>query len=140
LAGEINRGMPEYVRDKAARILNDAQKPLSGSSILLLGVAYKKNIDDWRESPSIDVAELLLEAKAQVRFCDPHVSEVTINRTTISAVEFNAQNIADADLVIITTDHDAFDYEFAVNNCTSMFDTRGITRNLECDTSKVVLL
>ena len=140
LAGEINRGMPEYVRDKAARILNDAQKSLSGSSILLLGVAYKKNIDDWRESPSIDVAELLLEAKAQVQFCDPHVSEVTLGGTTINAVELNAQNIANADLVIITTDHDAFDYELAVNNCTSMFDTRGITRNLKCDTSKVVLL
>jgi UDP-N-acetyl-D-glucosamine dehydrogenase len=140
LAGEINRGMPEYVRDKAARILNGAQKPLSGSSILLLGVAYKKNIDDWRESPSIDVAELLLEAKAQVQFCDPHVSEATIDGATVNAVEFNAQNLADADLVIITTDHDAFDYEFAVNNCTSMFDTRGITRSLKCDTSKVVLL
>jgi UDP-N-acetyl-D-glucosamine dehydrogenase len=140
LAGEINRGMPEYVRDKAARILNGAQKPLSGSSILLLGVAYKKNIDDWRESPSIDVAELLLEAKAQVQFCDPHVSEATIDGATVNAVEFNAQNLADADLVIITTDHDAFDYEFAVNSCTSMFDTRGITRSLKCDTSKVVLL
>jgi UDP-N-acetyl-D-glucosamine dehydrogenase len=132
--------MPEYVRDKSARILNESQKSLSGSKVLLLGVAYKKNIDDWRESPSIDVAELLLKAKAQVTFCDPHVSEVTIDGTAISAVEFNAQNIADADLVIITTDHDAFDYELAVNNCTSMFDTRGITRNLKCDTSKVVLL
>ena len=128
LAGEINAAMPLWVLGKVAAALNERSKAIKGSRILVLGVAYKKNVDDLRESPALELMRLLAENGAQVSFSDPHVPElrwpvhgaVPTTGTALSADVLKAQ-----DLVLIATDHDAFDYSLVLKNSALVVDTRG---------------
>jgi len=140
LAGEINRRMPEFVREKAWRVLNQIGIAPSRSNILIIGVAYKKNIDDWRESPSINVIKRLLEDHANIVYHDPFVAEITIRGKVLNSIALTDEAITSADLVIILTDHSQIDYEHLISKAQAILDTRGVTRHLQCDRTNVTLL
>ena len=140
LAGEINRKMPEFVREKARRILNQLGIAPSKAKVLLVGVAYKKDLDDWRESPAIEVMQLLLADEVKVSYYDPYISEITVAGKIFNSVSLIDEAITDADLAIITTDHSKIDYVELVEKTKAVLDTRGVTRNLNCNKEKVTLL
>lgn len=140
LAGEINRKMPEFVREKARRILNQLGIAPSKAKVLLVGVAYKKDLDDWRESPAIEVMQLLLADEVKVSYHDPYISEITVAGKIFNSVSLIDEAITDADLAIITTDHSKIDYVELVEKTKAVLDTRGVTRNLNCNKEKVTLL
>jgi UDP-N-acetyl-D-glucosamine dehydrogenase len=140
LAGEINRRMPEFVREKAWRVLNQAGVAPSRSNILVMGVAYKKNIDDWRESPSINVIKRLLEDHAHIVYHDPFVPEIKIRGQIFQSIPLTDEAIANADIVIILTDHSQIDYANLVAKAKAILDTRGVTRHLQGDRANVTLL
>ena len=128
LAGEINTAMPAYVIQKTADALNDVGKPLKGSSVLVLGISYKKNVDDMRESPSVELMELLREKGADVQYSDPFFS--VFQKMRRHAFELNntpltAKVLSDFDAVILATDHDVFDYELIAAHSRLLIDTRG---------------
>ena len=128
LAGEINSGMPDYVVNKTALALNDREKSLKGSRVLILGIAYKKNVDDMRESPSVFVMEKLRDLGAKVAYSDPHVPSFPKMREhnfELDSVELTADNIASYDCVILTTEHDKFDYALLEQHAQLIVDTRG---------------
>lgn len=128
LAGEINSGMPDYVVNKTALALNDREKSLKGSRVLVLGIAYKKNVDDMRESPSVFVMEKLRDLGAKVDYSDPHVPSFPKMREhnfELDSVELTADNIASYDCVILTTEHDKFDYALLEQHAQLIVDTRG---------------
>ncbi|WP_349360310.1 nucleotide sugar dehydrogenase [Stappia sp.] len=128
LAGEINRYMPEYIVEKLMDALNGARKALNGARVLVLGVAFKKNIDDMRESPSVRVVELIAEKGGDVAYADPHVPTLTLEEgkgASLTAQPFDAAAIAGYDAVVIATDHDAFDYEMIAREAKLIVDTRG---------------
>ena len=132
LAGEINRGMPEWVVSKASEALEQRRKSLSGAKVLILGVAYKKNVDDYRETPAFKLMELLLERKADVHYHDPYIPHLTPTRDYVfqmSSVDLSAEKLAEYNLVILTTDHDAFDYEMIADKSQLLVDTRGRYQN-----------
>jgi UDP-N-acetyl-D-glucosamine dehydrogenase len=128
LAGHINGGMPHYVVDKVAEALNTRRKAINGSSILIAGVAYKRDIDDMRESPALDVMGLLESKGAKVCYADPYVPEVHerewSGRRDIRAVELTRNTIGQYDCVVIVTDHKAFDYDAIVSEADLIVDTR----------------
>ncbi len=141
LAGEMNSAMPEWVVDRISAFMNDRfAKAVNKSSILLLGIAYKKDIQDIRESPALDVYKLLEDRGARVKFNDPHVDSFRwkdgINRST----KLTTQLIAKADLVVILTDHSDFDYQWIVNNAVAVFDTRNATKLVKKNRQKIELL
>ena len=143
LAGEINRRMPEYVTDKAARVLNAQSKALRGSQILVLGAAYKSDLADWRESPAIEVIEGLLEVGANVRYHDSFVPEIEVKGKRLESLPLTSDILSTSDLVIITTAHSDVDYAQVVSEAKAVFDTRGVTRHVdlnETDKAKVTLL
>lgn len=139
LAGEINRSMPEFTRDKAMRVLNEQQKSLNGSKILVVGIAYKRDIDDWRESPAIEVMLELEKSGAIVSYWDPFVPSFKGHGLEKSSQELSAETISGADMILIATDHSNTDYEFIVEHAKVVLDTRNATKNVS-DLSKVVLL
>lgn len=127
LAGEINTHMPYYVIENAAKFLNQEKKALNGAKILLLGAAYKKDIDDMRESPSLRLIELLEREGAVVDFNDPYVPKLYKMRKyhyTMESVELSAENLSKYDLVILSTDHSDYDYQFIADNSKLILDTR----------------
>jgi UDP-N-acetyl-D-glucosamine dehydrogenase len=128
LAGHINSGMPHYVADKVAEALNTRRKPINGSKILIMGVAYKRDIDDMRESPALDVMGLLHARGASVDYADPYVPEVHgrewSGRFDVKAVDLTRGAIGQYDCVVIVTDHTAFDYEALVAEADVVVDTR----------------
>ena len=129
LAGEINSAMPRWVVAKLADALNDREQSLKGSRILLLGVAYKKNVDDMRESPSLELMELLTEKGAQVEYSDPHVPRLSRTRKhhfELESVHLDAARIASYDAVLLATDHSAFDYDLVCSAARLIVDTRGV--------------
>ena len=129
LANEINRHMPEYVVDRIAELLNDDSRSIKGSRILLLGMAYKPNVDDVRESPAVDVARLLHKRGAQVAWSDPHVRSAPLDGDMDPhPVEPTADVLSKQDLVVITTDHEAFDWDLVRTHARLVFDTRGVSR------------
>lgn len=138
LAGEVNRKMPEFVVDKAARVLNMDRKSLNGSKVLLLGMAYKGDLDDYRESPAIVVYELLKNAGADVSFHDTWTPSIREHGLNIQSIDLTDQAIKDSDLVIITTKHSNVDYEHVVSLARRVLDTRNATKGLQSD--RVVLL
>ncbi len=140
LAGEINRQMPEFVREKAWRVLNNLGIAPSKAQVLVCGAAYKKNLADWRESPAIAVISHLLEDKATVSYHDPYVPEIQVFGKNFYSVDLTDETISAADLVIIATDHSQIDYVNLVQQARAVLDTRGITRHLNCDREKVTLL
>jgi len=127
LAGEINSYMPEFVVERVSRLLNRESKALRGARILLLGVAYKKDIDDLRESPALRVLELLEKEGARVVYNDPFIPSFTRRGRDYSSVELTAETLAAQDLVVITTNHSAYDYRFITEHAKLVFDTRNAT-------------
>ena len=128
LAGEINHAMPEWVVNKIAAALNDREKAIKGSRILVLGIAYKKNVDDVRESPAAAIMELLRARGAILSYSDPHVPRfprMREHRFDLSSVEITKEALAGQDCVVLVTDHDRFDYEAIAAHAPLLVDTRG---------------
>ena len=128
LAGEVNSSMPEYVVNKTALALNDHQRSIKGSKVLVLGIAYKKNVDDMRESPSVEVMELLRDLGAEISYSDPHVPvfpKMREHKFDLKSVPLTAERIASYDCVVLTTDHDKFDYDLLKQHAKLIVDTRG---------------
>ena len=140
LASEINSNMPDYVVEKVARALNDVRKPVAGSHVLVLGVAYKKNIDDVRESPALDVIRLLEARGAEVSFHDPYVEQIREEGTEHVGTPLTAEGLASVDAVVIVTDHDNVDYELVVANAPLVVDTRNATARVRPGRARVVAL
>ena len=134
LAGEVNAGMPRYVISRLSEFLNDQGKPIKGSRICLLGMAYKRDIDDPRESPSFELMELLLERGAILSYSDPHVPQLPkmrhYNLPKMSSTELTPEFLASQDCALISTDHTAFDYEHIVKHSQMVLDTRNATKNV----------
>ncbi|NDK36744.1 nucleotide sugar dehydrogenase [Rhodovulum sulfidophilum] len=131
LSGEINRAMPEYVIRKTVKALNERRKSLMGSRVLVLGIAYKKNVDDMRESPSVEVLELLRDSGAEVAYSDPHVPvfpKMREHKFDLSSVALTPETVASYDAVVLTTDHAKFDYEMIRANAQVIIDSRGVYR------------
>nr|WP_247723128.1 nucleotide sugar dehydrogenase [Pseudomonas chengduensis] len=128
LAGEINHYMPHWVVQKVADALNDHGKAIKGSRILVLGLAYKKNIDDSRESPAVEIMELLQAKGAIIAYSDPHIPTFPKKRDhhfDLQSVPLSAQTLEDFDCVVLATDHDGFDYELLQSQAHLIVDTRG---------------
>ena len=129
LAGEINSSMPKWVIAKVADSLNDQGKALRGSRVLVLGVAYKKNVDDPRESPCIELMELLQEKGAEIAYSDPHIPVFPRMREhyfDLSSTALSAESLAGFDCVIVGTNHDLFDYALIKKHAKLIVDTRGV--------------
>jgi UDP-N-acetyl-D-glucosamine dehydrogenase len=130
LAGVVNGQMPHYTVDKVAEALNRFRKAVNGAKVLVLGVAYKKNISDVRESPALDILQLLSKKGAQLSFCDPYVPEVREAGIKLSASPFNAATVRKADCVVIVTDHAAFDYRLVAREAKVVVDTRNAMKGM----------
>ena len=131
LSGEVNRAMPEYVVGKVTKALNDRFKSLKGSRLLVLGIAYKKNVDDMRESPAVEVMELLRTAGADVAYSDPHVPvfpKMREHHFDLASIALTPQAVASYDAVVLTTDHAKFDYEMVRAHAQVIIDSRGVYR------------
>jgi UDP-N-acetyl-D-glucosamine dehydrogenase len=132
LAGHINGGMPHYVVDKVRDGLNTQRKSVNGSKILIAGITYKRDIDDMRESPALDVMHLLEQMGAEVSYADPYVPALPAHEwpggRDMRAVPLDAVTLAAADCVVIVTDHKVFDYDQIVNKSKLVIDTRNATR------------
>jgi len=128
LANDVNEHMPEYVHSRVTSLLNGIHKSVNGTEILLLGLAYKKNTSDWRESPSIDVAARLTASGAIVRFCDPHVH---VSPAGFPLVEFSPETLRAADVVIVLVDHDDFDPSTVAEHSALVFDARNTLRDTD---------
>ena len=130
LASEINAAMPEYVVDRVSASLNDVAKAVNGSRILVLGVAYKRDIDDVRESPALDVMRLLEARGAHVEFYDPHVPRFREDGRYRTGVSLSDEMLAWADAVVIITDHQSVDYQRVVEHAALVVDSRNVTATL----------
>lgn len=131
LASEINSAMPEWVADRVAASLNDVAKAVNGSRVLVLGVAYKRDIDDVRESPALDIIRLLEARGAHVEFHDPHIASFREDGKTRFGVPLAAEILSWADAVVIVTDHSAVDYQQVVDLAALVVDSRNVTVNLK---------
>ncbi|NBD33334.1 MAG: nucleotide sugar dehydrogenase [Cyanobacteria bacterium] len=140
LAGEVNRKMPEFVREKSWRVLNRLGLAPSKAKVLLLGMSYKKDLADCRESPALSLASKLLADGVELYYHDPFIPEITINDSLFYSTELTAEIISNIDLVIITTDHTEIDYVNLVKQANAVLDTRGVTRKFPCNREKVTLL
>ncbi len=140
LAGEINEGMPYYVLAKIQRLLNQHGHCLNGSEVLVLGVTYKADVADWRETPAIKVMELLQREKAKLVYADPFTPSVEIGGRSYAAVEVTDERLRRCACAAILTAHSAFDYERIVKLAPVVFDTRNGTRNVKGKKDNVVLL
>lgn len=142
LAGEINTRMPYYVVEKAAEALNRTGKTLGGSKILLLGVAYKKDVDDQRESPSLKIIRLLREKGADVSYNDPHVPVCRGHRSypdiDMKSGPLNPETLGGADMAVLVTDHSAYDYRFIERHSRLILDTRDAFRRNGIKSEKVL--
>ncbi|AOS38736.1 UDP-N-acetyl-D-glucosamine 6-dehydrogenase [Pseudomonas brassicacearum] len=128
LSGEVNQAMPEYVLNKLMDGLNNAGKALKGSKVLVLGIAYKKNVDDMRESPSVEIMELIEAKGGLVGYSDPHVPvfpKMREHHFELSSEPLTESNIASFDAVILATDHDKFDYSLIKQHARLIIDSRG---------------
>lgn len=141
LAGEINTQMPYWVVDKVMKTLSDRGTALSGAKILILGAAYKKNVDDMRESPTLKLINLFEERGAVVDYNDPHIPvmpKVRKYHYDMESVELTPETLSSYDLVFISTAHDAYDYDFIVEHAQLVVDTRNATGNVSRNRDKIV--
>jgi UDP-N-acetyl-D-glucosamine dehydrogenase len=140
LAGEINTDMPHYVVTRTAEILNDQRKPLNGSTILVVGAAYKKDIDDLRESPALRVIELLQDRGVDVMYHDPYIPKLPPTRKykfDMASVTLKHEVLAQLDAAIIVTDHSCIDYQALVNSVPVVVDTRNATKKVTHNTQRI---
>jgi UDP-N-acetyl-D-glucosamine dehydrogenase len=144
LAGEVNTAMPYHVVDSVASALNERQKSLKGSRIMVLGVAYKKDVDDLRESPSLKIIEQLTLRGAKVDYNDPHFPEIHklrhYNFEGMKSAPIDAKSLAAYDCVLIATDHTTYDYPMIVESSQLVIDTRNATRRIARNRNKIVLV
>jgi UDP-N-acetyl-D-glucosamine dehydrogenase len=141
LAGEVNSAMPRHVVEALGEALNRRKQCLHGSRILLLGVAYKKDVDDLRESPSLEIMELLLKQGARVEYHDPYFPRLHRMRRydfQLASVELTPEALSGPEAVIIATDHSSYDYSFIVRHARLVIDTRNATRQVEEHREKIV--
>lgn len=138
LAGDINSRMPEYVVEKIAIALNSRRISINGARILVLGVSYKRDVSDLRESPSLDVIRLLQEKGARVDYCDPYVPAIKMDSgPNMKAVPLNEKALKGADCVVIVTDHSKFNYQWIVDKASTIVDTRNATKNIISGRKKI---
>jgi UDP-N-acetyl-D-glucosamine dehydrogenase len=140
LATEINTQMPRHVADRINDLLNRDRIAVNGSKILLLGVAYKEDVSDVRESPALDVMRLLAERGAEISYSDPHVRELELEGRTYKSVDLTDDVLGEADLAVIITAHAQFDFERVVARSRRVFDTRNATHNVAAGREKVTKL
>jgi UDP-N-acetyl-D-glucosamine dehydrogenase len=144
LAGEVNTAMPYHVVDSVASALNERQKSLKGSRVMVLGVAYKKDVDDMRESPSLKIIEQLTVRGANVEYNDPHFPEIPklrhYNFQGMKSVPIDSKSLAAYDCVLIATDHTSYDYPMIVESSQLVVDTRNATRRIARHRNKIVLV
>ena len=133
LANDVNEHMPDYVFQRITAMLNRERKSVNGSKILLLGLAYKKGTSDWRESPSIHVADLLAAAGADITFCDPYIAEVNARDLRYPLVEFNEHELSAADLVVVLVDHPEFEPATIASAARLVFDSKNTFRSVSFD-------
>ena len=138
LADEINREMPRFVVEKIVEALNRAKKSVKGSRIFILGVAYKKDSDDVRESPALDVMKLLGERGGEIAYHDPYVSRLRLENGLLQSAPLTSQSLASADVVVIITDHTRFDAGEIVGHSRLIIDARNLTQGIESE--KIVRL
>ena len=139
LASEINSSMPNYVLDKVIHALNLHHKPLNGSKILIIGVAYKKDIGDTRESPAFEVIRLMLDKGAHILYHDPYVSDIILGGGEIYYSQtLSAAVIESVDCVVILTDHSTIDYDLIVKHAAVVVDTRNATRTIQNGSSNII--
>ena len=122
--------MPSHVVRKITHALNIHKKSINGSKILILGVAYKKDVGDTRESPALDIIEILSRQEAEIIYNDPHVPQVNIGEGKWESLPLNENLLSQADCVVITTAHSSYDYKWIVGNAKVVVDTRNATKNL----------
>jgi UDP-N-acetyl-D-glucosamine dehydrogenase len=143
LAGEINTNMPYFVVEAVAGALNRRKKSLKGSKILVLGIAYKKDIDDTRESPSLKIMDLLLKKGALVEYNDPYAPTLARMRhydfSSMKSLALTPESLSEQDCVIVATDHSAYDYQWIVDRAPLVVDTRNATRGVVGNSNKIVL-
>ncbi|WP_459481319.1 nucleotide sugar dehydrogenase [Clostridium saccharoperbutylacetonicum] len=130
-SGEINNFMPQYIVQRAASILNRFNKPLNKANILILGIAYKSDIDDYRESPALKVIENFQKQGSEVTFYDPYITSYRYKGKEYEGVELTVEMLKNADLVVITTAHKKYNYSFIQENSIFIFDTRNATKDVE---------
>ena len=141
LAGEINVAMPEYVVQRLMDALNDRKKSLNGSRVLVLGLSYKQDIDDVRESPSLELIELMTEKGAKVDYNDPHcpaTHKMREHDLKMTSKPLSAKMLGSYDAVLISTAHSIYDYKFIVKNSQLVIDTRNATVNVKTGRKKIV--
>ena len=130
LAGEINTQMPKHVVDLISSSLNKYQKSINGSKILIFGVAYKKDIDDYRESPAIDIIEILKKEGSEVHYFDPYIPCLSFNKIMMKGLdEINPELIKDFDACVILANHSNIDYNLIDENASLIIDTRNVFGN-----------
>ena len=140
LASEINSSMPDFVVEKVAHALNDERKAVNGSRVLVLGIAYKRDIDDMRESPALDVMRLLEQRGAEVVYHDPHVPSYREEGHSRSGVALTAAELERADAVVVVTDHKAIDWQLVVDHAGLVLDTRNALAKLRAGRARVLSL
>ncbi len=140
LASHINSQMPHYVVERVTRALNKYKKPLKSSKILIIGIAYKKDVKDLRESPAVEVINILQNEKAALSYYDPYLPYLKIDNIDLKSVKFNRASFNDKDCVVIITDHSNVDYEFILRHSSLIVDTRNACKNIRGKKDKVVKL
>jgi UDP-N-acetyl-D-glucosamine dehydrogenase len=142
LAGEVNTAMPAYVVGKVAEVLNDRAKPVKGSKVLVLGIAYKKDVDDARESPGFELLELLHQRGAVVAYNDPHIPRLPPARHQphfdLKSVPLTPESLRAQDCILVATDHSAYDWDLIVEHAPVVVDTRNATRGVTRNRDKIV--
>ncbi len=141
LAGEINVQMSYHVTGKVQQALNERKKCLNGANVLVLGVAYKKDIEDVRESPALKVIELLAETRARITYNDPHVPTLNMEKAGLgemSSKELTEKLVENADCVVILTDHSSYDYDWVVEHARVVVDARNATKQVKKNREKIV--
>jgi UDP-N-acetyl-D-glucosamine dehydrogenase len=138
LAGQVNAYMPVYVVQKITDALNERSKSVKGSKILILGVAYKKDVNDTRESPALDIIEILRKKGASVLYSDPYVPQLIADDYNIVSQELREELLKNIDCVVIVTNHSEFDYQYIVSHAPLVVDTRNATKGMNAGKEKVV--
>jgi UDP-N-acetyl-D-glucosamine dehydrogenase len=140
LAGEINAAMPEYVVIKATDALNEQSKSVKGSRILILGIAYKKDINDVRESPALDILRLLKMKGAELWYNDPFIPEYKEEHLNLQSAELTEELLESMDCVILVSNHSSYEYQWIVDHSNIFVDTRNVTKGITAGDGVVIKL
>jgi UDP-N-acetyl-D-glucosamine dehydrogenase len=140
LAAQINGAMPDYVVTRITEALNERAKSIRGSKVLIVGVAYKRDVGDTRESPALEIVTLLLGKKAEVSYHDPHVPALLLGGQRFESLPLDAATLADQDCVVIATDHTGIDYHRIAESATCVVDTRNAMKDVNGYRQKVIKL